>query len=404
MNVCPGVRLVQAFGCLSLLLTAWFPCAAAPLDETEPLQLLVETLNSVDDAGTLKSLMQGMLKGLQGRRNVDAPARWPALAAKLNTHQDLGIRDLTNQLSQIFGDEAAVQQALGIVNDTTAAPAERLRQLQLLLAQQNQEVSGLLEGLLNEPELQLTAVRGYASVKNAAAPAVLLKRYAAFTPDLRRAVIETLATRKSYAEALLTAVRDKAVAREDVPTHVARSLNTLLGDRFESVFGKLPALGEDREKLIAKWKTVITPVALDAADASRGRAVFKKTCAACHLLYGDGGEIGPDLTGSNRANLDYLLLNSVDPSYDVPATYRMVTIQTVDGRVVNGVVAEEDGTRVVLKTVEKPRLVIAKSDIDERALSKKSMMPDGQLEALKPEEVIALVKYLRTTEQVELAK
>ena len=82
----------------------------------------------------------------------------------------------------------------------------------------------------------------------------------------------------------------------------------------------------------------------------------------------------------------------------------MVTILTEDGRAVNGVVAEEDAVRVVLKTVENPRLVIAKSDIDERVVSKKSMMPDGQLEALKPQEVFDLIKYLRTTEQVELAK
>ena len=91
------------------------------------------------------------------------------------------------------------------------------------------------------------------------------------------------------------------------------------------------------------------------ASASRGRAVFTKTCAACHVLYGEGGKIGPDLTGSNRANLDYILLNSVDPSYDVPAGYRMVTIVTVDGRVVSGVIAEEDETRIVLKTVEQPK-------------------------------------------------
>ena len=138
--------------------------------------------------------------------------------------------------------------------------------------------------------------------------------------------------------------------------------------------------------------------------SSTGAACSGETCASCHLLYGEGAKIGPDLTGSNRANLDYLLLNSVDPSYDVPAAYKMVTILTEDGRSVNGVIAEEDGVRVVLKTVENPRLVIAKSDIEERVVSKKSMMPEGQLEALKPQEVFDLIKYLRTTEPVELAK
>ncbi|MGB0738778.1 MAG: hypothetical protein ACPGXX_01820, partial [Planctomycetaceae bacterium] len=71
---------------------------------------------------------------------------------------------------------------------------------------------------------------------------------------------------------------------------------------------------------------------------------------------------------------------------------------------VNGVIAEEDTTRVILKTVEQPRLVIAKSDIDERVISDKSMMPEGQLDQLKPQQVFDLISYLRTTEQVELAQ
>jgi len=130
--------------------------------------------------------------------------------------------------------------------------------------------------------------------------------------------------------------------------------------------------------------------------------VFQKTCAACHKLYGEGGKVGPDLTGSNRANLDYILLNSVDPSYDVPDAYRTTSVVTVDGRLVNGVLAEEDPARIVLKTPEQARVVLAKDDIEFRRVLPQSMMPDGQLDQMKKQEVLDLIKYLRTTEQVEL--
>jgi putative heme-binding domain-containing protein len=233
---------------------------------------------------------------------------------------------------------------------------------------------------------------------------VLLGRYKKLNPDHRRAVIETLATRNSYAQALLKAVEKKTVSRDEIPAHVARSLHGILGDRFVKVFGKVRSVAKDREKLLAKYKAMVTPNRISSANASRGRAVFKKTCAACHTLYEDGGKIGPDLTGSNRANLDYILLNSVDPSYDVPVSYKMVSIVTVKGRVLNGVIGEEDGIRIVLKTVEQPRVVIAKEDIDVRKISAKSMMPDGQLDKMKPQEILDLIKYLRTTEQVEMAK
>jgi len=276
--------------------------------------------------------------------------------------------------------------------------------LRSLLNLQNQDASDLLESLLDEPALTLDAIRGYATVENATAPAVLLGRFEQMPPEQRRAVVETLAMRRRYALSLVNAVKQKTVSRDEIPAHVARSLNNLLGDQFVKVFGEVKPIAKDRQKLIAKYTKMLTPAAIDKADASRGRAVFKKTCASCHLLYGDGGRIGPDLTGSNRANLAYILLNSVDPSYDVPDAYKMVTIVTVDGRVLNGIVAEEDGTRVVLKTVEQPRVVVAKEDIDVRKVSPKSMMPDGQFEKMKQQEITDLVKYLGTLEQVEMAR
>ena len=348
--------------------------------------------------------MRGMLSGLAGRRNVEAPKGWKELSEKLNASQHAEERDLFQQLSQIFGDAEATARALAVIEDTTADAVARRKSLRGLLAQQNAQVSAKLESLLDDPAIRLDAIRGYASIENASAPNILLGRYSKMDETLRRAVIETLATRKSYANALMNAIASGKIDRKDIPAHVARSLDVLLGEQFVKVFGEVQDLSADRAKLMAKYKAMCSPEAMEKADASRGRAVFSKTCASCHLMYGEGGKIGPDLTGSNRANLDYILLNSVDPSYDVPEGYKMVLIQTVDGRLLNGVVAEEDARRVILKTVEQPQVVIAKEDIEARKISTKSMMPDGQLEQMKPQEMLDLIKYLRTTAQVEMAK
>ncbi len=368
----------------------------------DSFQLVVTAVGSTTDTSVQAALLKGMLLGLEGRRSVRAPEGWSALSNTLACSTSAPVRQHALALSQIFGDTMAVASALECVQDSSVAAAQRCSTLSLLLGQQNQEASQLLKVLIDEPALTLSAIRGYAVVRNDEAPAVLISRYSKLNTQEQRAVVETLASRKAYAEALLEALKMNQIQSTSIPVQVARSLKNLLGKKFTDVYGALPVVGAEREHLIKKYKKLCKPSAVAAADASRGRAVFQKTCAACHVLYGEGGKVGPELTGANRANLDYILLNSVYPSLDVPHAYRTVSVLTVDGRVVNGVLAEEDGTKIVLRTPEQPRVVIAKEDIDFRKISPQSMMPDGQLDAMKPQEVIDLVKYLRTTEQVEL--
>jgi len=404
MNLGPKRNRAKMYACLLTVLLALSPRVSGAMDETNSFVLLVETLQSSDDPGVQAALLKGMLSGLEGRRNVAPPKGWTKLSGMLAVSENAAVRQRALALSQIFGDQAAVKQSLESVKDPAIDVGQRRAMLSSLLNQQNKDASELLKSLIDDPAMTLDAIRGYAIVENKDAPTVLLERFPKLEPEQQRAVIETLAARKTYAEALLQALKEKQISCDTIPTQVARSLSDMLGTRFTTVFGTVRAVAEDREQLLAKYKKLCNPTAIATADASRGRVVFQRTCAACHTLYGEGGKVGPDLTGSNRANLDYILLNSVDPSYDVPDAYKTVSVLTVDGRAVNGVLAEEDSTRIVLRTAEQPRVVIAKEDIEVRQVSPKSMMPDGQLEQMKEQEVIDLIKYLRTTEQVEMAK
>lgn len=373
-------------------------------DDPESLARLVAIIGQSDNPTVQAALLKGMLSGFEGRRNVPPPKGWTELAADLGQSKNEQVKDLTQQLSQIFGDKAAVTQSLNILKDPKAPAIKRRRALQSLLAQRNPQAAGYLIELIELPELKLDAIRGFALVENKKAPTILLGQFSRSEPGIQKAIIETLASRKSYAIELVEALQQNKISRQDIPVQVARSLSQILGDSFEKVYGEIKSIGADREKKIAEYKKLLTPAAMEKGNAAQGRVVFNKTCAACHTLYGEGGKVGPDLTGSNRANLDYILLNSVDPSYDVPDGYKAELIATVDGLLITGVIAEEDGTRVILKTAEQPRVVIAKEDIENRKTSDKSIMPDGQLDELKPQQVINLIKYLRTTEQVELEK
>lgn len=389
----------RAIHLLTLFLVAGLTVQANGLDESASLALLVRTLESTNDAAIQTSLMRGMVSGFEGRRKVAEPAGWGELSAKLANSEIEEVRNLSLRLGQIFGDERATRVALRTLRDPDAEVARRRAALTSLVTQQNPQLGDELEALLDHAALRQDAIRAYRSIEDARAPEILLARYGDLDFQGRRAVVETLATRKTYAEKLLAAIESGTVPKEDVPAYIARSMGGLLGERFTRVYGDVKELTKDKAQLIAKYEQLLTPGALARADANKGRGVFERACASCHVIYGRGGMIGPDLTGSNRANIDYILLNMLDPSADIPDAYKLITIETKNGQLLAGTLAEENSQRVVLNTVGQ-RSVVAKSDIKTRAIAPVSMMPEGLLTTLKDQEVLDLVKFLQTQEQV----
>jgi putative heme-binding domain-containing protein len=121
--------------------------------------------------------------------------------------------------------------------------------------------------------------------------------------------------------------------------------------------------------------------------------LFSAVCASCHKLYGEGAALGPDLTGSDRHNLDYLLGNIVDPNAMVPADYRVSVLKLKDGRTLTGVLPEQNNRTLTLQTPTE-RLTIERSQIAEQQQLSASLMPEGLLEALGEENVRNLIAYL----------
>ena len=140
----------------------------------DSFQLVVTAVGSTTDTSVQAALLKGMLLGLEGRRSVRAPEGWSALSNTLACSTSAPVRQHALALSQIFGDTMAVASAFECVQDSSVAAAQRCSTLSLLLGQQNQEASQLIKVLIDEPALTLSAIRGYAVVRNDEAPAVLI--------------------------------------------------------------------------------------------------------------------------------------------------------------------------------------------------------------------------------------
>jgi putative heme-binding domain-containing protein len=219
--------------------------------------------------------------------------------------------------------------------------------------------------------------------------------------------IATLSSRPTYALALLDAIDQKKIPRDDVSVFTARQLQDLkdkqVNERLAKVWGTIRTTPGEKKAQITKYKKLLTAEVLAKADASRGRLVYNKMCAQCHMLYGEGKKIGPDLTGSGRYDLHYVLENIIDPSAVIGRDYQLTNIVTKGGRLVAGIVVEETDRAVTIQSATE-RITLAKDDIDERVLSPVSMMPEGQIEQMTFPELRDLVRYLATKEQVPLVK
>jgi putative heme-binding domain-containing protein len=231
----------------------------------------------------------------------------------------------------------------------------------------------------------------------------VLDAYPKLTEAERDDAIATLSARAPWALALLDAVEKGVVPRRDVGVATARQIRALndanVSKRLETVWGTIRPTSADKASLVTKYKSVLASKE-PAADPARGRAVFQKTCFQCHKLFDSGGDVGPELTGSDRANPDYILENVLDPSATVARDYTVTTIATADGRLVSGIIREQNDQTLTIQTANE-RIVLPREDVDQVKPSNVSMMPEGQLERLTDQEIRDLFAYLAAKGQVD---
>ncbi len=367
------------------------------------LELVVGAIGAAPAAALREALLEGLRDGLGGlgRREVSAPANWEATAAPLRDGATARSRELALEIGQRFGDAQAAAAQLATLRDPAAEPARRADILAAFARDVYLPAVPAVIALLDDAGLRRDALRAATAFEDRKIAEAVLARFAGWPAADRAEAILTLAARRPSAERLLAALKAQQIAKTEISAFAARQLQRVLGPGFGDFWGPLAVPDEAKLSEMAALKRRLTDPVLARADVARGRAVFERTCSACHTLYGAGGKIGPDLTGSNRANLDYILTEIVNPSEVMQEGYHLVTITTRDGRTLAGNVAAEDDQQVTLRMVGQDT-VVAKAEIQAREKSPVSLMPEGLLKTLSNDEVRDLIAYLRTTRQVPL--
>ena len=347
------------------------------------------------------SVLQGMHLALRGIRKAAMPAVWPAAAEVFEESPAEEIQQLGRQVGVVFGDGQAAEALKAIVLDKEAGTESRQVALRSLIDERSDNTLALMKDMFNDRALVAEVVKGFAVYDRPEIANILLGRYPSFYPTVKALAIDTLATRPAWAIKLLAAVESGRVEREAISAFHARQMHSFgdekISQLLQEVWGNYRETSEEKKARIEQLRKLMQ----GDGDARQGRVLFEKNCSNCHVLYGKGTLVGPDLTGANRHNLQYLLENIVDPSASVGKEFRASAIVLNDGRVITGVVLQEVGQTLTVQT-QQEKLVIARDDVEEIVQQEVSLMPDGLLKQMTDEQILDLFAYLQTRGQVEL--
>ena len=341
-------------------------------------------------------LLDGMLAGLEGNSELKEPSNWAATYKHLHSNPDLSNK--ADEIAQHFGNAEVAKKFLAIINDPIAKPAEKKNAIQRLAAKQNPALQKIIPGLLGDDDLKSEAIKAIAAYDSQELGRVLFQKYGSLNATEKEEAILTMASRPAYARILGTALKNGTIPKSDIPAHVVLQLRAVLGNGFVEIWGPIDDISQTLQVEYRKYSALLTEEAISGASASNGKNIFQRVCAACHMMYGEGGKIGPDLTGSNRSSTAYLMSNILNPSGDVQEDYKLVVVTTQDGRTYSGNIIGENEKNLTLQVVGQKPININKSQILNRDVSEKSMMPEGLLNNLNDGEVLDLIAYLKKME------
>jgi putative membrane-bound dehydrogenase-like protein len=372
----------------------------------EPIDQLVRLVINSRSFPQIVGVLSGMEEAFRGYHKVAMPPSWKSLQAAFLNYPDEDVSRLVRELSIVFGDGRSLEDVRHVAENDALDPSVRRSALQALVEARYVNVVPLLRRLVNDAALGPDAARGLAAFNDPATPDFLVQVAREQSGPVQQAAIETLCSRADWTRPLLTAVESRQIDPQLVPAFQVQEMHMSSPDyeirfRVAHLWPALKLASEDKRDRIRFYKAQLDVQSIQAANLSNGRCRFNQTCATCHVLFGEGTRLGPDLTGSQRSNLNYLLQNIVDPSATILPGYDMAVVSLGDGRVLHGIVKDRGGETVEVQTPSE-RSVVNRAEIEGIEFPGRSLMPDGLLDVLPATDVRDLIAYLMSPGQVPL--
>lgn len=344
-------------------------------------------------------LISGMREGLRGR---DVIGLSPELTKAIQPYQsELFGGPLA--LSIRHGNAKAAVKAIQVIADDNADFDHRLSYI-MIMGQMNipKSIPVLLKVVENSKSSGALKQTALQALQRYDLPDIG-SRVAIVYPQLRgdegvrNAAIDLFVSRAQWAHKLLIEIeKTKKINKGDVSEQVARRLKLLNDPEIAKAVDKYwpnvkLATSAEKNSTIARFSQLIKS---GKGDQRKGQAIYSSNCGSCHRLFNEGGKIGPELTGYERSNVNYLLLNIVDPNADIREGYVVHRITTMDGRTLEGKILSRNGDNLTLQSLAGKDIILSDTQIKEIKAQKTSIMPERILDRLSNQEIRDLFAYI----------
>jgi putative heme-binding domain-containing protein len=341
-------------------------------------------------------LLQGFEEAYRGRSMTGLPDELvSAIVASGGASLSLRLRQ---------GARGPVREALAIVADSKAKPADRERYARQFGELRHAEAIPVLLKIATEAPsvpLRQAAFAALGSYDSDDIPQIALAALPKLPENVRVAAFTLLASRPKWTQLLIDRPQGGKLSLSLVPVDVADQLRLHPDQAIRQVATKLfpppTSTGYDFQRKLAEVEAAL---ARGQGNPYQGETTFSQRCANCHKLFFKGGNVGPDLTTYQRDNLGTMLISIVNPSAEVREGFQTITLQTTDGLVLTGVPVYRDAQITVLRNLSGQDISVRADEIENTLPTGRSLMPEGLLEGLSEQQLRDLIAYLRISQPI----
>ena len=300
---------------------------------------------------------------------------------------------------------AAVQMALQVISDEKADPARRSRLLRILGELRLEEALPSVQQVLStetNPIILTAALNAAADFSNDQIGQVIVGRLSSLPENLQSVATAVLSTRSSWTSTALQATVkgtiDQTLFRDRTLRRMLQHPDPVIREMIEAQWGDVR--GATSTEMAAEAVRIREILASGSGNPKQGKKQYTQNCGRCHQLFGEGGQVGPDLTPFQRDDLARLLPNIVNPDLEIREGFENFLVVTDDGRLATGFLTSQDQRVIVLRSAEGVSRTFFRDEIEEITAVPESVMPKGTLKKLTDQQIRDLFAYLRASQPV----